>query len=182
MLRLVTNGKFLQFGDKILEHMRMFSDPEKLLSMQLLEAGTEEWVASGLLGLLHLLPWLPSESSSSSSSSSSSGGGSSGSSSSTSSAIVSTSDPSNPTSAPIPAPAPVPLPLLQDPSSPKYVLRSFLNSYALTTIELTATWTKFRPSSLSPFIPPFAKFLTRYPVESVKYFFSAERILDLEVI
>ena len=57
MLRLVTNGKFLQFGDKILEHMRMFSDPEKLLSMQLLEAGTEEWVASGLLGLLHLLPW-----------------------------------------------------------------------------------------------------------------------------
>ena len=146
--------------------------------MQLLEAGTEEWVASGLLGLLHLLPWLPSESSSSSSSSSSGGSSSSGS----SSAIVSTTDPSNSTPAPIPAPAPVPLPLPSDPSSPKYVLRSFLNSYALTTIELTATWTKFRPSSLSPFIPPFAKFLTRYPVESVKYFFSAERILDLEVI
>ena len=104
------------------------------------------------------------------------GGGSSGGSGS-SSAIVTTSDTTNPT----PAPIPVPVPLLQDPSSPKYVLRSFLNSYALTTIELTATWTKFRPSSLSPFIPPFAKFLTRYPVESVKYFFSAERILDLEV-
>ena len=34
VLRLVTNGKFLQFGDKILEHMRLFSDPEKLITMQ----------------------------------------------------------------------------------------------------------------------------------------------------
>jgi hypothetical protein len=51
----VTNVKFLQFGDKILEHMRMFLEPEKLAGMQLWEPGTEEWIASSLLDLLHLL-------------------------------------------------------------------------------------------------------------------------------
>jgi hypothetical protein len=134
----VTNIKFLQFGDKILEHMRMFIEPEKLVSMQLWEQGTEEWIASGLLDLLHLLPWLPNS--------------------------------------PI-----VPESASGDPSPPKQVLRAFLYNFATTVSDLDIAWRQFRPATSSPFIPPFARFLTRYPVEAVKFFFSADRILDQEV-
>jgi hypothetical protein len=128
----VTNVKFLQFGDKILEHMRMFLEPEKLAGMQLWEPGTEEWIASSLLDLLHLLPWLPNTG----------------------------SGPSDPTAQG------------SAQSAPKLILR---------VSDLDIVWKRYRPSASSPFIPPLAKFLTRYPVEAVKFFFSAERILDQEV-
>lgn len=143
VLRLVTNVKFLQFSDKILEHMRMFMDPEKLVALNLWENDTEEWIASGLLDLLHLLPWLPSGNSS-----------------------------APPVQDPHPAGGTV---------SAKQVLRTFLYNFATTVSDLDMVWRKFRPSASSPFIYPFAKFLTRYPVEAVKFFFSAERILDQEV-
>lgn len=141
VLRLVTNVKFLQFGDKILEHMRMFLEPEKLAGMQLWEPGTEEWIASSLLDLLHLLPWLPNTG----------------------------SGPSDPTAQG------------SAQSAPKLILRAFLHNFATTVSDLDIVWKRYRPSASSPFIPPLAKFLTRYPVEAVKFFFSAERILDQEV-
>ena len=222
----------------------MFSDPEKLISMQLWELGTEELIASGLLGLLHLLPWLSSSGSSSGGSARNVGISKSNSSSSNnnssnsnnnitsnnsitnvnsnsnyvttninSSALITSTDPltlsstSNTTSnsstsagattsialAPLLDPNQIasrtlslPSPLTSSTSTPslsaqKLVLRSFLHSFSLASSDLHATWSKFRPQSPSPVLPPYAKFLAQFPREAVKYFFSSDRILDLEV-
>ena len=228
----------------------MFSDPEKLISMQLWELGTEELIASGLLGLLHLLPWLSSSGSSSGGSARNVGISKSNSSSNNnnsnnnnisnnsitsntginsittvnsnsnyvttninSSALITSTDPltlsstSNTTSnsstsagattsialAPLLDPNQIasrtlslPSPLTSSTSTPslsaqKLVLRSFLHSFSLASSDLHATWSKFRPQSPSPVLPPYANFLAQFPREAVKYFFSSDRILDLEV-
>ena len=232
----------------------MFSDPEKLISMQLWELGTEELIASGLLGLLHLLPWLSSSGCSSGGSARNVGISKSNSSSNNNnsnnnnissnsitsntginsittvnsnsnyvttninnSALITSTDPltlsstsnttSNTTSnsstsagattsialAPLLDPNQIasrtlslPSPLTSSTSTPslsaqKLVLRSFLHSFSLASSDLHATWSKFRPQSPSPVLPPYAKFLAQFPREAVKYFFSSDRILDLEV-
>ena len=229
--------------------MRMFSDPEKLISMQLWELGTEELIASGLLGLLHLLPWLSSSGSSSGGSARNVGISKSNNNNNSSSnnnitsnnsnnnitsnnsitnvnsnsnyvttninssALITSTDPltlsstSNTTSnsstsagattsialAPLLDPNQIasrtlslPSPLTSSTSTPslsaqKLVLRSFLHSFSLASSDLHATWSKFRPQSPSPVLPPYAKFLAQFPREAVKYFFSSDRILDLEV-
>jgi transformation/transcription domain-associated protein len=133
VLRLVTNKSFLQFGDRILDHLRIFADPERIAAMKIwLE--DEENVASALMNLLHLLPWNQPG--------------------------VNAGEQSNTTQ-----------------------LLAFLNNYVRVIVELERVRIRFRcPVSIdSPFLLPLARFLCRFPIESIFFFFSAEQMASPEV-
>lgn len=139
------------FGDKVIDHLRMFLDPERLMLLRLWreeegsenEQGVEEKIASNLLGLLHLLPWQPNTN------------------------IAPTAS-------------------LSLTSSPKEVLLTFITNLLAIVRDLDVVWRNFRPESSSlsssPFIPPVAKFLSRYPAEAIQFFISHEKLLDEEVL
>lgn len=72
-----------------------------------------------------------------------------------------------------------------DPFSSKDASSSlaFISTVATLVIDLDMAWRQqFRASSTpSPFLPPFARFLSRFPEDALLFFFSEENIVNHEV-
>jgi hypothetical protein len=58
---------------------------------------------------------------------------------------------------------------------------SYISTLASVVIDLDLAWRQFRSSSDHPFLPPFARFLSKHPEEVLLFFFSEERIVSHEV-
>jgi transformation/transcription domain-associated protein len=57
VLRLVTNKAYVQFGDKFIEHLKLWTDPETIMSMSVWIPGEEQSIAAAMMNLFYLLPW-----------------------------------------------------------------------------------------------------------------------------
>jgi hypothetical protein len=68
------------------------------------------------------------------------------------------------------------------PQLPSTDAQTFTCTLANIVIDLDLAWRQFRSSSApSPFLPPFARFLSKHPEEVLIFFFSEERIVNHEV-
>jgi hypothetical protein len=68
------------------------------------------------------------------------------------------------------------------PQLPSSDAQTFICTLANVVIDLDLAWRQFRSSSApSPFLLPFARFLSQHPEEVLVFFFSEERMVNHEV-
>ena len=188
VIRLLPNNKgFLNYGDDILEHVKVYRDPDVVRAIGIGPEGGDDHLILSYLSLLHLLPWsgfnpaLQQQNTAGDH---------------TSTYIVLSpcphdtlcSSPSPPKSlnsfTQLISSRPPFITIFTTGGStvsvarePRYsnALMVFIDNFSATVSELDQVWRRHRPTTtavVSPYIPPYAEFLSRFYCEATHFFFS----------
>ena len=154
MLRLVDNRAFLKVGVKLLENLKFWTDPEKVMQLGVWPPGEDVAVAAAIINIFHVLPWDTAQMSGVGNGFSTSGAGD-----------------VNPSVASIVPTQYQPLPLLY-----------FIKKFVEVLIRLQRVLCLYRsPIEQSPFLPPLANFLAKYPNAWVDFFLDSQSMCKQEV-
>jgi hypothetical protein len=64
LLRLCKNRNYIKVGYKLLEHLKFWVEPDKVIQLNIWPPGEEIYVAAAMMNIFSILPWQPSISSS----------------------------------------------------------------------------------------------------------------------
>ena len=153
MLRLVDNRAFLKVGVKLLENLKFWTDPDKVMQLGVWPPGEDVAVAAAIINIFHVLPWDTPQVSA---------GGE---------ALLKCTEDVNPSVASIVPTQNQPLPLL-------YFIKKFVD--VLTRLQRVLCLYR-SPIKQSPFLPPLANFLAKYPNAWVDFFLDSQSMSKQEV-